>query len=52
MTSKTLSYQARRHPFITGLAALILGPYVLAFILLLGAICAAAVLVDWFGGRK
>lgn len=41
-----------RHPFIAGVAILILGPYILAFLLIFLALYVVAVLLDWGGSRK
>lgn len=41
-----------RHPFIAGVAILILGPYILAFLLIFAAFYVIAVALDCLGGRK
>jgi len=52
MTSGMTNYQIRRHPFIAGVVMLVLGPYILAFVLLFAAFYVIAVALDSLGGRK
>lgn len=52
MPNGTLAYQARRHPFAVGVAALILGPYILAFALVIVLLFAVAAALDLFISRR
>jgi hypothetical protein len=51
MTSMTKHY-AIRHPFVTGIAMLILGPYILAFLLFFAVLFVIAAALDALGGRR
>jgi len=44
--------QITRHPFIAGAVILVLGPYILAFLLLFAAFFVIALVLDFIGGRR
>lgn len=45
MNQSVTSYQARRHPFLFGLAVLVFGPYILAFAATLAVLFAVAYVI-------
>jgi len=44
--------QIVRHPFVAGVAILILGPFILGFLLLFVVLFVVAAALDLVGGRK
>lgn len=52
MRSTVTSYQARRHPFLAGIALLLVGPYILGFVLVFAVLYVIAVGLDALGGRR
>lgn len=50
MHRTSTAYQARRHPFLFGVALLLLGPYILAFALLFVIFFVIAAVLDVAGG--